>query len=113
MPLRTSVLVGLILACAICGCRKEPDRWAAARTPPSNSASCKGMSSIKDWSKSFVASHSLSADKVIGSLRGTLQGVEGHLDYLGAFLDMSVNYYEHTGTQSIARSLISRAAAEV
>ena len=26
---------------------------------------------------------------------------------------MSVNYFEHTGTQSIARSLISRAAAEI
>lgn len=73
----------------------------------------QGLSSVKDWAKSFVASRGLSADKVIGGLRGTLQGVEGHLDYLGAFLDMSVNYYEHTGTQSVARSLISRAAAEV
>lgn len=73
----------------------------------------RGLSSVKDWSKSFVAEHSLTTDKVIGSLRGRLQGVEGHLDYLGAFLDMTVNYYEHTGTQSIARSLISRAAAEI
>jgi len=73
----------------------------------------KGLASVKDWAKSFVSSHSLTADKVIGGLRGTLQGVESHLDYLGAFLDMTVNYYEHTGTQSIARSLISRAAAEV
>lgn len=73
----------------------------------------KGLGSIKDWSKSFVSSHSLSVDKVVGGLRGKLQGVESHLDYLGAFLDMSVNYFEHTGTQSIARSLISRAAAEL
>ncbi|QDU30491.1 hypothetical protein ETAA8_56310 [Anatilimnocola aggregata] len=73
----------------------------------------KGLSSVKDWSKSFVSSHNLGVDKVVASLRGTLPGVESHLDYLGAFLDMSVNYYEHTGTQSIARSLISRAAAEI
>lgn len=73
----------------------------------------RGLSSVKDWSTSFVAEHSLTTDKVIGSLRGKLQGVEGHLDYLGAFIDMTVNYYEHTGTQSIARSLISRAAAEI
>jgi hypothetical protein len=73
----------------------------------------RGLSSVKDWSKSFVASHALSVDKIVGSLRGKLQGVEGHLDYLGAFLDMGVNYFEHTGTQSIARSLISRAAAEI
>lgn len=73
----------------------------------------QGLSSVKDWSKSFVASHSLSVDKVVGSLRTSLTGIESKLDYLGAFLDMTVNYYEHTGTQSIARSLISRAAAEV
>lgn len=73
----------------------------------------KGLSSVKDWSKSFVSSHNLGVDKVVSSLRGALPGVESHLDYLGAFLDMSVNYYEHTGTQSIARSLISRAAAEI
>ncbi|WP_425615124.1 hypothetical protein NA78x_005021 [Anatilimnocola sp. NA78] len=73
----------------------------------------KGLSSVKDWSTSFVSSRNLGVDKVVGSLRGALPGVESHLDYLGAFLDMSVNYYEHTGTQSIARSLISRAAAEI
>jgi len=33
------------------------------------------------------------------------------LDYLGAFLD--VNYYEHTGTQTLARRLIERAVAEI
>jgi hypothetical protein len=73
----------------------------------------KGVSAVGDWSKSFVKEHNLSVDKVVGSLRGKLQGVESKLDYLGAFLDMTVNYYEHTGTQSIARSLISRAAAEI
>jgi hypothetical protein len=73
----------------------------------------QGLGAVKDWSTSFISSKSLSVDKIVGSLRGKLQGVEGHLDYLGAFLDMGVNYYEHTGTQSIARSLISRAAAEM
>jgi hypothetical protein len=73
----------------------------------------KGLGAVRDWSQHFVSSHAVTADKVIGSFRGTLQGVESHLDYLGAFLDMSVNYFEHTGTQSVARSLISRAAAEI
>ena len=73
----------------------------------------RGLCSVRDWSKSFVASKSLSVDKIVDSLRGRIQGVESHLDYLGAFLDMGVNYFEHTGTQSVARSLISRAAAEV
>jgi hypothetical protein len=73
----------------------------------------KGLGAVRDWSQNFVSSHGVTTDKVIGSFRGTLQGVESHLDYLGAFLDMTVNYFEHTGTQSVARSLISRAAAEI
>jgi hypothetical protein len=73
----------------------------------------RGLSSMRDWCTSFVAAHNLGVDKIVAKLRGTLPGVESHLDYLSAFLDMSVNYYEHTGTQSIARSLISRAAGEV
>jgi len=37
---------------------------------------------------------------------------DSKLDYLAAFLDMSTNYYEHTGTQTVARNLILRAAQE-
>ncbi|MCO6456678.1 MAG: hypothetical protein J5I93_15375 [Pirellulaceae bacterium] len=73
----------------------------------------QGLEAVKGWSQNFTSSHNVTLDKIVSSLRGKLQGVEGHLDYLGAFLDMSVNYYEHTGVQSIARSLISRAAAEI
>jgi hypothetical protein len=35
------------------------------------------------------------------------------LDYLGAFLDIAVKYYSHTGTQTLARRLIERAVAEI
>jgi hypothetical protein len=35
------------------------------------------------------------------------------LDYLGAFLDVSTNYYAHTGAQTLARRLIERSAAEM
>jgi hypothetical protein len=37
---------------------------------------------------------------------------DSKLDYVAAFLDMSTNYYEHTGTQTVARNLILRAAQE-
>lgn len=35
------------------------------------------------------------------------------LDYLGAFLDMTVKYYRHTGIQTLARRLVERAVAEI
>jgi hypothetical protein len=42
-----------------------------------------------------------------------LEGSKTKLDYLGAFLDISVKYYEHTGVQTLARRLIERAVAEL
>ena len=55
----------------------------------------------------------MTVDKVVTSLKRYVDGIDGKLDYAASFLDMTVNYYEHTGTQTVARSLISRAAAEV
>jgi hypothetical protein len=73
----------------------------------------KGTGAVKDWVRSFVASRDLGTDKVVGGLRGFLHGIEGKLDYVAAFLDVTTNYYEHTGTQTVARSLITRAVGEV
>jgi len=73
----------------------------------------KSTGAVRDWIGKFVASRDLSTDKLVGSLRGFMQGIEGKLDYVAAFLDMTTNYYEHTGTQSVARSLITRAAGEI
>ncbi|HTU18335.1 MAG TPA: hypothetical protein VMG10_09780 [Gemmataceae bacterium] len=52
-------------------------------------------------------------DKIAGTMKGFLTGIEGKLDYMAAFLDMTTNYYEHTGAQSVARSLITRAVGEI
>ncbi len=38
---------------------------------------------------------------------------ESDEDFLQAFLDMSTNYCEHTGTQSLAKRLIQRAMTEI
>jgi hypothetical protein len=73
----------------------------------------KSITGVREWIGKFVASRDLGTDKLVGSLRGFLQGIDGKLDYVSAFLDMTTNYYEHTGTQSVARSLITRAAGEI
>jgi hypothetical protein len=73
----------------------------------------KGMAAVKDWIGSFVADRDLSVAKIAGNLKGVIDGVEGKLDYVAAFLDVTTNYYEHTGTQSVARSLITRAVSEI
>jgi hypothetical protein len=73
----------------------------------------QGVSTAKDWMSGFVTSKNLGVGTVVDNLKGYIDGLEGKLDYLGAFLDMTVNYYEHTGVQTVARSLITRAASEV
>lgn len=69
--------------------------------------------SVKGWMSNFVSDHALTPNKVAKNLSGFIDFSEDKLDYLAAFLDMSTNYYEHTGVQTLARRLIERAVAEI
>ncbi|MGL5874182.1 MAG: hypothetical protein ACRC2R_17745 [Xenococcaceae cyanobacterium] len=69
--------------------------------------------SVKGWMGNFVADRNLTPENVFSHLRNFVEISEDKLDYLGAFLDMTTNYYEHTGTQTLARRLIERAVAEI
>jgi hypothetical protein len=71
------------------------------------------LGATQGWIGSFVSSRGLTQEKVLNSIAGFLQGSEGKLDYVAAFMDVSTNYYEHTGIQSVARSIINRAVAEI
>jgi hypothetical protein len=73
----------------------------------------QSMDSVRGWMSEFVESRGLSPEMVVGSLRNFIGVSDDKLDYLGAFIDMSTNYYSHTGTQTLARRLIERAAAEI
>jgi hypothetical protein len=73
----------------------------------------KSMGAVENWVKSFVASRNLSAGKVVDNMKGFADGIAGKLDYLAAFIDLTTNYMTHTGTQTVARSLITRAASEI
>ncbi|MGF1486547.1 MAG: hypothetical protein ACFBSE_05475 [Prochloraceae cyanobacterium] len=71
------------------------------------------FAAVRDWMASFVEDKDLSPEKVMNNIRGFIEVSDDKLDYVAAFLDMSTNYYEHTGTQTLARSLIDRAFAEI
>ena len=73
----------------------------------------ESFNATQGWMGQFVQSHSLTPQKVAGHLQRFIEVTEDRLDYLGAFLDMSTNYYEHTGIQTLARRLIERAVAEI
>ena len=69
--------------------------------------------SVKGWMGNLVSSHDLTPQKVSHNLQGFIDFSEDRLDYLAAFLDMSTDYYRHTGVQTLARRLIERSLAEI
>ncbi|MEM7383432.1 MAG: hypothetical protein AAF514_00680 [Verrucomicrobiota bacterium] len=73
----------------------------------------KGFGAVTGWMDSFAKDKDLSGEKIMESMTKFIEVSDDKLDYLGAFLDMSTNYYEHTGTQSVASRIIERASNEV
>lgn len=73
----------------------------------------ESFESTKGWMDTFVAEKGITQSGVVDGLAGFIEGSQSKLDYLGAFLDISAKYYEHTGVQTLARRLIERAAAEL
>jgi hypothetical protein len=86
---------------------------------PGNDTSSKrnfigeSFDSVKDWMGSFVADNELTQDKVLDTLSSAVEISKDKLNYAGAFLDIAVKYYAHTGTQTLARRLIERSLAEI
>lgn len=73
----------------------------------------ESFSSVSGWMSNFVGDRDLTPHSVISSLQGYVDIADDKLDYVAAFLDMTTNYYEHTGIQTLARRLISRAIDEI
>lgn len=73
----------------------------------------ESFDSVKGWMSGLVSSRNLTPQKVVNNLQQAIEVADDKLDYLGAFLDVATNYYEHTGTQTLARRLIERAVAEI
>ncbi|KOP23946.1 hypothetical protein AMR41_22945 [Hapalosiphon sp. MRB220] len=73
----------------------------------------ESFNSVQGWMSNLVANNNLTPQKVVHNLQSFADIADDKLDYLGAFLDVATNYYEHTGTQTLARRLIERAVAEI
>ncbi len=73
----------------------------------------ENFSATSGWMSDLVQKSNLTQDKIADSLSRFVDVSDRKLDYLAAFLDMTTNYYEHTGTQTLARRLIERAVNEI
>jgi hypothetical protein len=68
---------------------------------------------LKATVSNFIASKGITQDAIAGKLKGFVEISDKRMDLLAAALDMSTNYFEHTGTQTITRQLVRRAYGEV
>ncbi|MEG4962563.1 MULTISPECIES: hypothetical protein [unclassified Microcoleus] len=73
----------------------------------------ESFNSVSGWMSSFVSDRGLTPQNVLGHLQNFVDISADKVDYVGAFLDITTNYYEHTGVQTLARRLIERAVAEI
>lgn len=73
----------------------------------------ESFDSVKGWMSNLVNANNLTPQKVASNLSSFMDVADDKLDYVAAFIDVSTNYYEHTGTQTLARRLIERAFAEL
>lgn len=73
----------------------------------------QSVDSVKGWIEGFVSKNNLTSEQVVKNLQNFIDVSDNRLDYWSAFLDMTTNYYTHTGTQTLARRIIERAVNEI
>ena len=68
---------------------------------------------VSGWMDNLVSSTGLTPQSILDHMHGFIEFSDDKLDFVAAFLDQSTNYFAHTGTQTVARKLILRAAEDV
>lgn len=70
------------------------------------------FAAVQGWMDNLVGSVGLTPESIFDKVGGFIDFSDDALDVVAAFLDKTTNYFQHTGTQSVARKLIQRAAEE-
>ncbi len=69
----------------------------------------EALAAAQTWITDFVEENDITQEKVVAQVQDVLSSADNGLDFLAAALDATTNYYEHTGTQTVARTVIWRA----
>lgn len=68
------------------------------------------LGTVRGWIDNLINTHNLTPERISGQLAQYIEIADDKLDYVAAFLDMSTNYFSHTGSQSLAQSVIRKTA---
>jgi hypothetical protein len=63
--------------------------------------------------ESFVANKGVTRESIWDRVKQTLEVADDKLDTIAAALDLTISPFEHTGIQSVARRVVSRAYGEI
>ena len=82
--------------------------------PGNNSADKFGFitqsfNAVQGWMNCLIAKTGVTPQAILSNVGSFIQIADDNLDFVAAFLDQTTNYYEHTGIQTVARSLILQA----
>ncbi|MGB3641481.1 MAG: hypothetical protein WBA39_28470 [Rivularia sp. (in: cyanobacteria)] len=72
----------------------------------------KTFGAVSGWMDNLVSSAGLTRESIFDHIGGFIDFSDDSLDFVAAFLDQSTDYFKHTGTQTMARKLILRAAED-
>lgn len=71
------------------------------------------FNAAQGWMQGFVNRTGVTPSGIFDHLGSFIQIADDNLDFVAAFLDQTTNYYQHTGTQTVARSVILKAYEDV
>jgi hypothetical protein len=73
----------------------------------------KNVGEASGYLQNFVQSRGMSREGVLETVRKYVEVADDKLDYVAAAIDVSTSYFAHTGVQTVARRIISRAYGEI
>lgn len=73
----------------------------------------QNLDASQDHLEQFVAEREMTQEGLFETIKQYVDVADTSLDYVAAALDLTTNYFEHTGIQTVSRQLISRAYGEI
>ena len=73
----------------------------------------KNLEESRGHLEGMVASHGISQETVLAKVKEYVSIADDKLDLAAAALDLATNTFEHTGTQTVVRRVVSRAYGEI
>ena len=86
---------------------------ARGRQPVAGRIKDEGFTTVRSLEFEFNSRWTIRLQKFFKSIQNFIDVNDNRLDYWSAFVDMTTNYYTHTGTQTLARRIIERAVNEI